>query len=250
MNPKSDSELANLREAGKILSSMLDMFEREAQPGVKTIDLDSKAQQELKALGAKPAFKGLYDFPFATCISVNDAIVHGYPSNYELHEGDVVGFDFGVKIDDMNTDAARTIIVGDELKIPKKAAALVAATKQSLEAGLDVVKDGVHVGDIGAAVDGVLKQGGYGNVYQLCGHGIGSEVHEEPQIPNQGVAGKGPILKAGMTICIEPMATLGVSEVIMDKKDNFTVRTKDGSLGAHFENMILVTDDGYELIAG
>lgn len=245
---KNKAEIEAMIESGRMLATILMLVEREAKEGVSTKYLADLAARELNVLGGKPSFLGYGDdapFPDVICISVNDEVVHGIPrSNHELKKGDVVSIDFGVTYDGMVTDAARTFYIDDCTSQVKK---LIKDTERSMYAGIEVLRDGVRVGDISSAVQQVLVPGGYGIVRDLVGHGVGHNLHEEPDIPNYGFAGSGPVLQAGMTIAIEPMATLGAHSVVVDD-DHWTIRTADGSLAAHFENTILITDRGYEIL--
>lgn len=243
---KSEAEIAAMRQSGAILAHVLQTLKQELRVGMTTKDLSNTAQRELKAMGGKPAFLGYYGFPDILCVSVNDEVVHGIPSaNRYIEEGDIVSMDFGVTIDNMITDAAISVIAGK----PKndKVAKLVEATEASLMRGIKKVKNGAKVGDIAAAVQSVLDDGSYGIVRDLVGHGVGHELHEEPNIPNYGKKGTGPALTTGMTIAIEPMATLGSHSVFIDG-DGWTVKTRDGSLAAHFEHTVLVTPTGVEVL--
>jgi methionyl aminopeptidase len=244
MNPKTAEEIQNIRESGRLLAIVLQRVAKSAIPGIRTDELDQIARDELARLDGDHAFLDYQGFPGVICISVNDAVVHGIPDHYVLQNGDVVGLDYGVNYRGMITDSAVTVGVGT---ISKEAARLIKVTEQSMYTGIDQVKNGAHVGDIGSAVEEVLKRANLGIVRQLTGHGVGHEVHEQPAIPNFGVAGKGPILKTGMTIAIEPMATLGGDPVIFES-DGWTVSTADHSLGAHFEHTVLVAEDGYEIL--
>lgn len=243
---KTESEIQAMRESGRILATILKKLEQAAVPGVSTYELDIIAAHELKKLGGKPAFLGYQGFPSVLCVSVNDEVVHGIPgSKRVLREGDIVGLDFGVIYKGMITDSALTTIAGRPLQIQHQR--LVSGTKQALDTGISVVKNGVHTGDIGAAIQGVLDDKRFGIVRDLVGHGVGHELHEEPNVPNFGSKGSGPTLKTGMTIAIEPMATLGTDEVYI-AEDGWTVLTRDGSLSAHFEHTVLVTQDGAEIL--
>lgn len=243
---KTESEIQAMRESGRILATILKKLEQAAVPGVSTYELDTIAAHELKKLGGKPAFLGYQGFPSVLCVSVNDEVVHGIPgSKRVLREGDIVGLDFGVIYKGMITDSALTTIAGRPLQIQHQR--LVSGTKQALDTGISVVKNGVHTGDIGAAIQGVLDDKRFGIVRDLVGHGVGHELHEEPNVPNFGSKGSGPTLKTGMTIAIEPMATLGTDEVYI-AEDGWTVLTRDGSLSAHFEHTVLVTQDGAEIL--
>lgn len=242
---KTDKEIEAMRESGAMLKTVLDSLEAKIAPGINMIEIDLMARKELKALGGKPAFFGYLGFPGAICISVNEEIVHGTPRDIELVEGDIVGLDFGVKYRGMITDSARTLPIGT---VSAQIEKLMKTTERSLYAGIDVLKDGVHTGDIAVEVESVLNEGGYGIIRDLVGHGVGHTLHEEPNIPNYGTRGEGPTLKAGMTVAIEPMATLGGHEITVDKNDRWTIRTVDGSIAAHYEHTILITDDSYEVL--
>lgn len=245
---KNPLEIDAMRTSGRMLATVLREVQRQTATGITTKDLANIAANELKGLGGKPAFlgyEGPTPFPDVICISVNDEVVHGIPRNsLELRTGDLVSIDFGVMYDGMITDAARSFVVGDASDQIKK---LIKDTEASLIAGIQVLRDGVRVGDISSAIQKVLVKGGYGIVRDLVGHGVGHQLHEEPDIPNFGFAGSGPVLKAGMTIAIEPMATLGTHAVTVDD-DQWTIRTADGSLAAHFENTVLITERGYEVL--
>lgn len=242
---KTDKEILAIRESGRMLAVVLEKVVEAVKPGITGIEIDALANTELKKLGGVPAFLGYHGFPNSICISVNDSVVHGIPNTIPFKDGDIVGFDFGVIYDGMITDAARTVIVGESSD--KKAINLVKETKRSLDNAINVVRNGCSVGDISEAAQIVMDSGGYGVVRDLVGHGVGHGVHEEPEIPNYGIKGTGPKLKSGMTIAIEPMATLGDWRVVIDP-DGWTIRTRDGSLSAHFEDTVLVTDDGCEIL--
>jgi methionyl aminopeptidase len=241
---KTKQEIESIRKSGRMLSAVLTKIEEVLKPGVTGIEIDYLANNMLKEMGGVPAFLGYQGFPNSICISVNDAVVHGIPNKVPFKSGDIIGFDFGVVFEGMITDAARTFIVGETSKEKEE---LVKATKRSLDDAINKVKDGCSVGDVANAAQLVLDKGNYGIVRDLVGHGVGHRVHEEPEIPNYGVPGTGPKLKSGMTIAIEPMATLGDWRVVIDP-DGWTIRTRDGSLSAHFEDTILVTDDGAEIL--
>ncbi len=242
---KTDSEIKAMRESGRMLAVVLDVLVRSVAVGMSTKEVASIAAKELKALGGKPAFLGYEGFTDVLCTSVNDAVVHGIPSeHYILEDGDIIGLDFGVNYRGMITDAARSVIVGTAAKADER---LLEFTLESLDAGIFAVKDGCKTGDIGAAVQAVLDRGGYGIVRDLVGHGVGHQVHEEPNVPNYGRAGTGNKLEAGMTIAIEPMATRGDWRVKLHR-DGWTILTADGSRSAHFEDTILITEDGAEIL--
>lgn len=243
---KTDSEIAAMRESARILADILDKLEQTVDVGINMQEIDAIARREAKAMGAETPFLGYSDppFPGSICISVNDEVEHGTPRDIELASGDIVSLDFGIKYKGMISDSGRTLPIGD---VSSKNMKLLDVTKQSLYAGIDAVKDGVKVGDISAAVEKVLKKAGYGIIRDLVGHGVGHELHEDPNIPNFGKAGRGPMLKAGMTICIEPMASLGDWRIVMDE-DRWTLRMLDGSNAAHFEHTLLITNDGSEIL--
>lgn len=243
---KTDEEIEAIRVSGKMLAQVLELLTKQIASGMTTRDLDDMAARELRALGGQPAFLGYQGFPNVLCVSVNDEVVHGIPNAHRvLKSGDIVGMDFGVNYNGMITDAAVSVIVGSPLSARDKE--LVQVTKQALEAGIAVVKGGVRTGDIGHAVEQVLKAHNFGVVKDLVGHGVGHHVHEEPNVPNYGLKGSGQILKSGMTIAIEPMATQGTDKVYIDR-DEWTVKTADRSRSAHFEHTVLITDDGYEIL--
>ncbi len=241
---KTADEIQAIRESGRQLALILKKIEDTVRPGMTGLDIDNLAREELKKLGGVPAFLGYQGFPNTICISVNDAVVHGIPNSTPFKSGDIVGFDFGVIYEGMVTDAARTCIIGEGSKENQK---LLETTKRSLDAGINKVKNGCAVGDIAEAVQKILEQNNYGVVRDLVGHGVGHQVHEDPEVPNYGLAGQGARLKAGMTIAIEPMSTLGDYQVRVDS-DGWTIRTRDGSVSAHFEDTILVTEDGAEIL--
>jgi len=242
---KTPREIEAMRESGRMLGHVLQVIKENVEPGSTGRDMSQIARRELKALGGKPAFFGYDGFPDVICISINDEVVHGIPNDEVFEAGDLVGFDFGVDYKGMITDAAFTAIIGGTGS--KEDMAMVEATKRSLDAAIRVIKHGVKVGDIGAAVQKVLEPGGYGIVEDLVGHGVGHYVHEGPDIANKGKAGTGTELLAGMTIAVEPMATLGTHKVVVDP-DGWTIRTKDGSRSAHFEHTILITRNGAEVL--
>lgn len=247
---KTAAELRAMRESGRMLATVLQYLKGQVQPEMTTKHVAELAAAELKRLGGKPAFLGYQGFPDVICISVNDEVVHGIPSDQKVIQGgDIVSLDFGVDYEGMITDSAISMIAGTPHSQRHKL--LVRATEASMMAGIATLHDRVRAGDIGAAVQATLlnpKLGGpYGIVRDLVGHGVGHDLHEEPNIPNYGRAGSGPWLDKGMTIAIEPMATLG-SERVYVAPDGWTIMTADGSWAAHFEHTILITDDSYEII--
>lgn len=242
---KTSDEIVSMRTSGRILAQILELLRPQVVPGVTAKELSAIAAKELKALGAEAPFLGYHGFPDVICISFNDEVVHGIPTDRKVREGDIVSLDFGVKYKGMITDSAISVIAGQPRE--HRHVELLQATERSMYAGIETLRDGVHTGDIGAAVEAVLKAGKYGIVRDLVGHGVGHQVHEDPNIPNYGRAGSGPALQSGMTIAIEPMATLGGERVYV-AADRWTILTQDHSLSAHFEHTILITDDGYEIL--
>ena len=218
----------------------LELIEKAVAPGVTTEELDRLAEAEIRRRGARPAFLGYRGYPKTLCTSVNDEVVHGIPGRRALREGDIVGVDCGAIVGGYFGDASRTMPVGT---IDPEKAELLEVTRKGLEAGIAAARPGNRVSDIGAAVEAVAIPHGYGVVRDFVGHGVGTALHEEPQIPNYGPGGRGSLLRAGMVIAIEPMFNLGRAEVSTDK-DGWTVRTRDGSASAHFENTVAITKDG------
>lgn len=243
---KTPGEIKAMRHSGKLLATVLATLRQAVEPGMSTKDLAEIAKREIRGTGGQPTFLGQYGFPDVLCVSVNDEVVHGIPSMHKIiNNGDIISMDFGVTYDGMITDGAISVIAGQAKDT--KVSNLVRDTEKSLHAGIVALKDNVHTGDIAQAIQTVLDKGGYGIVRDLVGHGVGHELHEEPNIPNYGKAGTGHKLAAGMTIAIEPMATLGTHKVFVDR-DEWTVRTQDGTWSAHFEHTVLITQDGSEIL--
>lgn len=243
---KNHSELLAMRESGRMLATVLDLLKTKVEPGINTKELADIAAKELRKLGGEAPFHGYQGFPDVICISVNEEVVHGIPSEDKVvHEGDIVSLDFGVSYKSMITDSAISVIAGKP-KSPKHLR-LVQDTERSLLLGIETVRDGVRTGDIGAAIEEELKRHKYGIVRDLVGHGVGDHVHEDPNIPNYGRRNTGPKLTKGMTIAIEPMATLGTERVYVGS-DGWTVLTWDGSWAAHFEHTVAVTEDGVDIL--
>jgi len=245
---KTQSEQAAIRESGRMLADALRTLQKRVEPGMTSRELAVLAAREVKALGGETPFLGYggpTPFPDVICISINEQVVHGIPSNREIQDGDIVSLDFGVKYKGMITDSALSVIAGKP-KDPRHIE-LVEWTEKSMLAGIAAVRDGIRTGDIGAAIEIVLKRKHYGIVRDLVGHGVGHQLHEDPNIPNYGRPGSGPELHAGMTIAIEPMATLGGDGVYVDR-DGWTILTRDGTWAAHFEHTILITEDGAEIL--
>jgi len=233
-----------MRRAGRIVAGVLEILTRQIKPGMRTIELDAIAAREVGRLGGVPSFKGYHGYPANLCVSVNDEIVHGIPGAKELREGDIVSLDMGAIFEGFQGDAAVTVGVG---RISAKAQGLVDATREALQAGIAAIRPGARLGDISAAIQQYAESRGYGIVREYSGHGIGREMHEEPQVPNFGLAGTGPVLKKGMTLALEPMINIGDWHTRIGG-DKWTVLTADGSLSAHFEHTVAVTDDGAEVL--
>jgi methionyl aminopeptidase len=238
---KSPAEIAKLREANLVVADVLDQLEAAAKPGMTTWELNEIADRRLKQLKAESAFLGYHGYPAVLCTSVNEVVVHGIPrKDVVLKEGDLLSIDFGAFKDGWCGDSARTIPMG---KVSAKAEALMVATKESLEKAIAQCVPGNRLGDIGWAVQSHVEPKGFSVVRQFVGHGIGRAMHEEPHVPNYGDAGKGRRLSAGLVVAIEPMINAGTPEVLV-KDDGWTAVTKDGSLSAHFEHSVAITDDG------
>lgn len=239
---KSARELEVMARGGRIVHDTLQLMASLVRPGISTEALDDEAEKFIRSHpGASPSFKGLYDFPKSLCISIDEEIVHGIPSPTRiLREGSIVSIDCGVHLEGLHADSAITVPVGT---VSAEATALMAGTKASLDAGIAAALVGNHVGDIGHAVQTVAEGFGYGVVRDLVGHGIGARFHEDPQVPNFGRPKRGPALKAGMTIAIEPMITQG-HYATKTLKDKWTIVTADGKLSAHFEHTVAITVDG------
>ena len=242
---KTPDEVARIREACRIVHDVLEELARAAQPGVTTAELDRLAASRTRERGAAPAFLGYHGYPASLCISVNDEVVHGIPSPRRvLCEGDVVGLDFGVVKDGWFGDAARTVPVG---RVGDDASRLLAAARDALAAAVAAARPGGHVGDIGAAVQALVEARGFSVVREFVGHGIGRRLHEPPQVPNFGRGGAGATLRPGLVLAIEPMVNAGEPGVeILD--DGWTAVTADGSLSAHFEDTVLITENGPEIL--
>jgi len=242
---KSSQEIEKMRRAGKVVREVLELVRAKVQPGATTYDLEKAAEAHLAGLGVKAAFKGYHGYPCVLCTSVNSEVVHGIPSPKRvLKEGDIVSVDFGVVVDGYYGDAAITVPVGN---IDERAAKLLKVTEESLKAGIAAVKPGATLGDVGAAVQTVVESEGFSVVRDFVGHGIGMNMHEDPQVPNFGEAGRGMKLKPGMVIAIEPMVNAGGPDVkVLD--DGWTAVAKDGSISAHFEHTVAVTPTGSRIL--
>jgi methionyl aminopeptidase len=245
MTPKTDAELAAMRESGHMLATILEVLRQKSAPGLSPKDMSAIAKKELESLGGEPAFLGFYEYPDIICISVNNTVQHGIPTDTPMKAGDVVNYDFGVKYKGMVTDSGITVCIGN--KLTPDTERLLKGTERALYDGLRVVKAGARVGDISAAIERTLRKYKLGIVRELVGHGVGHELHEDPEIPNYGRAGTGPVLKTGMTIAIEPITTLG-QPGIAQLRDGWTLVTLDGTWSAQFEHTVLVTPTGCEIL--
>jgi methionyl aminopeptidase len=240
---KSDEEMAIMRKCGKILATILDRLRLEVRPGIKTTQLDMIMAEESRKRGVTPSFKNYRGFPANLCVSVNDEIVHGVPGERILEEGDIVSLDVGAKLNGFHTDAAITVGAG---RITKEAEDLIAVTEGSLKSGVAQAIGGAWVGDISSAIQHYVESRGFSVVREYTGHGVGRDLHEEPQVPNF-IVGKGPLLRKGMTLAIEPMVNAGDWHTKL-AANQWTVLTVDGSLSAHFEHTIAITDGEAEIL--
>jgi methionyl aminopeptidase len=247
-SPKTADQIEAMRQGGKILATVLTGVKKYVQPGMTGLEVNEWVEKEIVRLGATPTYKEpVPNFPGVICISVNDAIVHGVPTEYAFEKGDVVGFDLVLTYKGMKTDSAFTMVVGEQPSGAVKH--LLNATERSLYAGIDAIKgQGTYTGDIGAAIEKVLSEGKLGIIRELVGHGVGQEMHMKPDVPNYGRKGSGVLLHPGDTIAIEPMATLGGERIYTDPDDQWTILTQDGSLAAHFEHTVLITENGAEIL--
>jgi methionyl aminopeptidase len=242
---KSSKEIEKMRRAGQVVREVLELVRGLVKPGATTLDLEKAAEERTKVLGAKAAFKGYHGYPCVLCTSVNSEIVHGIPSvKRVLQEGEIVSVDFGAFVDGFCGDAAITVPVG---KVAPETARLMQVTEASLGAAISVVKPGATLGDVGFAVQKVVEAAGFSVVRDYVGHGIGTHMHEDPQVPNFGEAGRGMKLRAGMVIAIEPMVNAGGPEVVV-LGDGWTAVTADGSMSAHFEHSVAVTATGARIL--
>lgn len=237
---KSPSELERMKAANQVVAETLQALREAVRPGVTTGELDALAEATIRAAGGEPAFKGYHGFPASLCISVNEEVIHGIPSQRELNEGDIVSLDIGAVLDGFYGDSAITVPVG---RVSESAARLLEVTEESLHHAIAQVKVGARISDLGHAVQTHVERHGFSVVREFVGHGIGSKLHEEPQIPNYGPAGRGPRLAEGMVLAIEPMVNMGKPAVRV-LSDGWTAVTKDGQLSAHFEHTVAVTAAG------
>lgn len=240
---KSNEEIEKMRKACKITGDVLKLLEDKIREGMTTKELDTIAYDYIVGCGAKPGFLGLYGFPGSVCISIDEQVVHGIPSeNRVIHEGEIVSLDTGAVVDGWNGDAARSVYVG---KISPEKKRLIEVTKECFFKGAAAVMEGAAIGDIGYAVQTYAEANGYSVVREMVGHGIGRKLHEDPSVPNYGHRGVGPRIKRGMTLAIEPMINMGKKEVVINGWDCIT---KDGLPSAHYENTVALTDNGLEIL--
>lgn len=243
---KTPAELEKMRRASRIVALVLDLLKREIKPGVSTAYLNGRAENEIRSRGAVPAFLGYRGYPAALCVSINEEVVHGIPSDKRtLRDGDVVSLDLGAVYGGFYGDAAVTVAVGS---IPLERRRLMEVTEESLARALGAVRSGAKLGDVSHAVESFVAESGMSVIREFTGHGIGRRLHEEPSIPNYGRPGSGITLKTGMTLAIEPMVSLGRPEVVI-RNDAWTAVTADGSCSAHFEHTVAVTEDGCEVLS-
>jgi methionyl aminopeptidase len=238
---KSHAELEAMREGGRITAACLRMLSKNVRPGVTTKELDALAEEFILSRGGTPEFKGYQGFPASICASPNAMIVHGIPGSYRLKEGDIISLDVGVRYEGFVTDSATTATVGE---VPEETHRLLDTTRRCLKAATDQARAGNRLGDIGHAIQAVAESQGYGVVRDLVSHGVGRKMHEDPQIPNYGQPGTGTRLLPGMTFAIEPMITLGSYGIRVSEWDGWSIYTADGSLSAHFEHTVAVTENG------
>jgi methionyl aminopeptidase len=241
---KSPEELDKIAAAGKILARCHTLLSRKARPGVTTAELDDAAEKFIRSHGAEPAFKGYHGFPGSICASPNSMVVHGIPGPYKLGRGDILSIDIGVILDGWVADAAITLPIGPISPVAKR---LLATTRQSLFDAVDQVQVGNRLGDVSNAVQTTVEKEGFAVIRSLVGHGIGRDMHEDPQIPNFGPPGKGPLLEEGMVLAIEPMVNVGTPPIRVGR-DNWSVYSQDGSLAAHFEFTVAVTAEGPRIL--
>jgi methionyl aminopeptidase len=242
---KTPAEIEKMVVSGRVVAEILRTLKTRVRPGITTRELDQAAYRLCQERKVKPAFKGYHGYPFSLCVSVNEEVVHGFPSERKLALGDIVSLDFGVYLDGYFSDAALTIPVGP---VSTQAEALIRVTREALFAGLARARSGNRLGDVSAAVQERVEAGGFSVVRHFVGHGIGRALHEDPQIPNFGEPGRGPLLKPGMVLAVEPMVNAGGYEVEI-LSDGWTAVTKDRSLSAHFEHTVAVTENGCRILS-
>lgn len=244
INIRSGEEIELIRGSARLVAQSLDLAAELIRPGVTTGELDREIETFIRSHGGSPEFKGFHGYPAAICASVNEEVVHGIPGKRVLEEGNIVGIDIGVRKNGYVGDGARTFVVGEA---PKEVLGLVGTTLDALLAGLDVIRDGVHLSDVSNAIQRVAESRGYSVVRALVGHGVGTDLHEPPEVPNYGPPGFGPILKVGMVLAIEPMINAG-GVGVRTLEDGWTVVTTDSRMSAHFEHTVAVSSEGADIL--
>ncbi|HEX8965937.1 MAG TPA: type I methionyl aminopeptidase [Patescibacteria group bacterium] len=248
---KKPNEIAIMEKAGKILADVLYEVCQHAKPGVSEIELDRMAEELIVKRGGEPGFKKVEGYHHTLCVATNNVVVHGIPGNYKLKEGDIIGLDCGVYLEGFHTDMAETVYVGDKSKMPEDIKRFLELGKQGMLAGIEQVKPGNRVGHVSKAIQDIIeKKGGYGVTRSLIGHGVGRELHEDPEVPGylEGKIEKTPLLRPGMTIAVEVIYNMGSPEVMYSGEDDWTIVSADGSLGGLFERTVLVTPTGHKVI--
>lgn len=242
---RKPAELEKMRKANKVVGDALRMIEQYVRPGVTTMELNAILEEFIVAADAKPSFKNYHGFPAASCMSIDEVVVHGIPSLRVLKEGEILSVDVGAIVEGYHGDAARTFPVG---KISAEKQRLIDVTRESFFEGIKEVRAGRRLGDLSHAIQAYVEAHGYSVVREMTGHGIGRNMHEDPSIPNYGAAGSGPLLKAGYCLAIEPMVNMGKYHIEIDSLDGWTCRARDGQPSAHYENTVIVTDGGAEIL--
>lgn len=241
---KTEEEIQKMRESAQILGKAHGEVAKHVRPGIKTKELDKIAEEFIRDHGATGSFKGYGGFPASLCISTNEVVVHGFPSDYELKDGDIISIDCGVYYQGFHSDSAYTYPVGD---VPQETLSLLKATKESLYVGIEEAKFGNRIGDLAFAIQKYVEDRGYTVVRELVGHGVGRNLHESPEVPNYGKRGRGPKLQEGLVIAIEPMVNLGTRNIVQER-DGWTIRTKDRKPSAHFEHTVAIFKDRTEIL--
>jgi len=242
---KNESQIEKMRKAGALLHSVLKALRAEIQPGITTMQLDRMAEKLIRDAGAIPSFKGFEGFPYSICASVDDEVVHGFASDKKLRKGQLLSIDCGCILDGWQSDSAFSVLVGGGSREAQK---LIDVTEECFWIGANMARSGNRLGDISHVIQAHAEKHGYGVVRELCGHGIGQEMHEDPNVPNYGNAGRGVKLQAGMTLAIEPMITMGGYKIYVGDND-WTIATRDGSLASHYEHTVLITDGEPEVLS-
>ncbi|MDN3956752.1 type I methionyl aminopeptidase [Sporolactobacillus laevolacticus] len=242
---KTDDEISRIRHAGKIVAETLESLRQAIRPGISTIELDALAERLIRDAGAEPSFKGYDGFSKSICTSVNDQLAHGIPGSYVLQDGDIISIDIGAKYEGFHADSAWTFPVG---LISETTRRLLETTEESLYKGIAEAKPGMRLSNISHAIQGCAESNGFSVVRELTGHGVGRDLHEAPDVPNYGRPGRGPVLKPGMVLAIEPLVNEGSRDIWMVEDDDWTLMTQDGSMCAHYEHTIVITENGNEIL--